>query len=78
MFLGYLKDDKAQMLAVKQIDLKNLKGDLKTLKRELDLLNMLEGANIVKLYKPLRTQNNLYFFLEHCSTDLKKYIKTKK
>lgn len=41
VFLGYLKDDKAQMLAVKQIDLKNLKGDLKTLKRELDLLNLL-------------------------------------
>lgn len=77
VYRGYLSDDKAQLLAVKQIEIKKLKGDLKLLKRELDLLNMLEGPGIVKFYKPMRTEKNLYFFMEYCETDLKKYIKSK-
>jgi serine/threonine protein kinase len=78
VYRGYLKDDKAKILAVKQIELKNLKGDYRLLKRELELLNLLESPNIVKFYKPMRTPNNLYFFLEYCQTDLKKYMKSKK
>jgi serine/threonine protein kinase len=66
VYRGYLKDDKAKILAVKQIELKNLKGGLALLKRELDVLNLLESPYIVKFYKPIRTVNNLYFFLEYC------------
>jgi serine/threonine protein kinase len=63
VYLGYFKEDKSKWLAVKQIELKNLGGDLKLLKREMDLLMKLEGPNIVKFYKPIRTEKNIYFFL---------------
>lgn len=37
----------------------------------------LKSINIVKFYKPAKTKQHLYFFLEYCQQDLKTYVKSK-
>jgi serine/threonine-protein kinase ULK/ATG1 len=53
---------------------------LRAIEREIEVLQQITKShpNIVRFYKALRTQNNVYMFLEFCDQgDLKHFIATR-
>jgi serine/threonine protein kinase len=42
--------------------------------REIAILKELEHPNIVQLYDTVMLENDIYFIVEYCNTDLAKYI----
>ncbi|EAR84947.2 dual-specificity kinase domain protein (macronuclear) [Tetrahymena thermophila SB210] len=81
VYRGYLEQDENQMIAAKQIPIKEICSStsrIQYIKREIENLQKIDSKYVVKLFGVSRTQTNLYMFLEYCvDGDLKSYLKKK-
>lgn len=62
-----LKSDPSRVYAVKSVPKSKLKGDLKLLKNELEMLRFCEHPNIIQFYEIFQDQKSFHFVLEHCN-----------
>ncbi len=69
VYRGFFADDESKLVAAKAISIQKISDSAKMLeliKREINILQRVSNAHIVKLYDVARTANNLYMFLEYC------------
>ncbi|KAL4438313.1 hypothetical protein ABPG74_009736 [Tetrahymena malaccensis] len=81
VYRGYLESDENQIIAAKQIPIKEICSStsrIQYIKSEIENLQKVDSKYVVKLLGVSRTQTNLYMFLEYCvDGDLKSYLKSK-
>lgn len=61
-----LKTEPSKIYAVKTIDKKKLKGDLKMLRSELDFLRTTDHPNICQFYEIYQDEKYFHFVMEYC------------
>lgn len=79
VYRGFFEKDHSKIVAVKVTPLEKISSDLKfleLLKREIEIMQSIDHANIVRMYAATRTSRNLYMFLEFCRDgDLKELMR---
>ncbi|CAF3804076.1 unnamed protein product [Adineta steineri] len=82
VFLGRLRSDPEQQVAIKQITKKQLAKSQSLLEKEIKILKeltKLKHENLVALYDCKESQNNVYLVMEFCNGgDLADYLQTRK
>ena len=69
--------ESSQVYACKVVSIRNKSPrQIVEMEKEVQILSRLEHPNIIKLHQALRTQNNLYLFMDYCDEgDLKGFIR---
>lgn len=79
VYRGYLEKDPKKLIAAKVLPLSQAsktKNFMKLLRREIDILNLVDSPYIVKMLHAARTANNYYIFLEFCNgADMRIHMK---
>ena len=67
-----------QLVAVKQINIKNTGGKLSVGKKEIDILKKLKNPNIVQLHEVVEEKNFVFLVMEYCNGgDLGDYLQAR-
>ena len=79
VYIGYELTNKANKLAIKEIDHRKLEGKQReALDKEIEIHKAIDNPAIIKLHAVRKTPNHYYLILEYCEgKDLYNYLKSK-